>query len=132
MSILQSKSQGKGGPDKIFAISDLAKKRAAEVGKENIVNATIGAFLDGTGRLITLKTVEETMRGLDFSDAADYAPIAGLPGYIDAAISACFLDCRPDAYIAGIATPGGTGALHNAFYNYLEEGQTCLTTEAVH
>ncbi len=33
MSILQSKSQGKGGPDKIFAISDLAKKRAAEVGK---------------------------------------------------------------------------------------------------
>lgn len=129
MSILQSKSQGKGGPDKIFAISDMAKKRAAEVGKKNIVNATIGAFLDGTGRLITLKTVEDTMRGLDFSDAADYAPIAGLPGYIDAAISACFLDCRPDAYIAGIATPGGTGALHNAFYNYLEEGETCLTTD---
>ena len=129
MSILQSKSQGKGGPDKIFAISDMAKKRAEEVGKENIVNATIGAFLDASGRLITLKTVEEAMRGLDFSDAADYAPIAGLPAYIDAAIDAAFLDCKPDAFVAGIATPGGTGGLHNAFYNYLEEGETCITTD---
>ena len=34
------------GKDKIFGISQLAKKAAAEYGKENIVNATIGALLD--------------------------------------------------------------------------------------
>lgn len=129
MSILASKSQGKGGPDPIFAISDMAKARAEEVGKENIINATIGSFLDANGKLITLRTVEETMRGLDFSNAADYAPIAGLPQYIDAAIDAAFLDCKPKAYLAGMATPGGTGALHNAFYNYLEEGDICITTD---
>ena len=129
MSLLASKSQGKGGPDKIFSISDKANKRAAEVGKENIVNATIGAFLDEKGKLITLKAVEESMKGLDFSEAADYAPIAGLPMFIEAAMDAAFQDCKPDAYLAGVATPGGTGALHNAFYNYLEEGDTCITTD---
>lgn len=129
MSILASKSQGKGGPDPIFAISDMAKVRAEEVGAQNIVNATIGSFLDSEGRLVTLKSVEEAMRSLDFSDACDYAPIAGLPRFIDAAIDAAFLDCRPEAYLAGMATPGGTGGLHNAFYNYLEEGDTCITTD---
>lgn len=129
MSMLASKSQGKGGPDKIFGISDLAKKRAAVVGKENIINATIGAFLDEQGTLVTLKAVEDSLRGLDFSDAADYAPIAGLPLFVEAAIDATFQDCRPDAYLAGVATPGGTGALHNAFWNYLEDGDTCITTD---
>lgn len=53
MSVLAKHTQGKGGPDKIFRISGMAKARAAEVGKENITNATTGAFLDATGHLIT-------------------------------------------------------------------------------
>ena len=39
MSILAKHTVGKGGPDKVFKISGMAKARAAEVGKENIVNA---------------------------------------------------------------------------------------------
>ena len=42
MSILAKHTVGKGGPDKVFKISGMAKARAAEVGKENIVNATTG------------------------------------------------------------------------------------------
>lgn len=52
MSILAKHTKGKGGPDKIFRISGMAKARAAEVGKENITNATTGAFLDGSGQLM--------------------------------------------------------------------------------
>ena len=44
MSVLAKHTVGKGGPDKVFRISGMAKARAAEVGKENIVNATTGAF----------------------------------------------------------------------------------------
>ena len=46
MSLLATHAQGKGGPDAIFAYSSQASARAAEIGKENIVNATIGAFLN--------------------------------------------------------------------------------------
>ena len=80
MSILAKHTKGKGGPDKIFRISGMAKARAAEVGKENITNATTGAFLDGNGHLITLKTVEETVKEIPFSEAAEYATIEGSPG----------------------------------------------------
>lgn len=128
MSILAKHAQGKGGPDPIFAFGALAGKRAAEVGKENIVNATIGAFLNPDGSLATLKTVEAAMNEVPFAVRAGYAPINGLREYIDAMIDSVFRDCRPDAFIDGIATPGGTGAVHNVFYNYLSEGDTCLTT----
>ena len=44
MTLLAKSAQGKGGPDAIFAYSDMANKRAAEVGRENITNATLGTF----------------------------------------------------------------------------------------
>jgi aromatic-amino-acid transaminase len=33
---------------------------------------------------------------------------------------------RPEAYLAAIATPGGTGAIRHVFYNYAEEGSRIL------
>ena len=49
MTLLAKSAQGKGGPDAIFAYSDMANKRAAEVGRENITNATLGTFLNAEG-----------------------------------------------------------------------------------
>ena len=62
MSVLAKHTVGKGGPDKVFRISGMAKARAAVVGKENITNATTGSFLAADGSLMTLKTVEETVK----------------------------------------------------------------------
>lgn len=129
MSVLAKHTQGKGGPDKIFRISGMAKARAAVVGKENIINATTGAFLDGTGHLITLKTVEKTVKEVPFADAAEYATIEGSPEFIQAAIDAAFREYCPDAYIDGVATPGGTGGIHHALMNYLDDGDTALTMD---
>ena len=72
MSILAKHTAGKGGPDKVFRISGMAKARAAEVGKENIVNATTGAFLDGEGRLMTLKTVEAVAKEIPFTGFVEW------------------------------------------------------------
>ena len=107
MSVLAKHTQGKGGPDKIFRISGMAKARAAEVGKENIINATTGAFLDANGQLITMKTVEEVVKSIPFRDSAEYATIEGSPGFIEAAIDAAFREYRPNGYIGGVATPAG-------------------------
>lgn len=126
--MLASHAQGKGGPDTIFAYSGMAIERAQEIGKENIVNATIGAFLESDGSLKTMETVETALRNLPFNVMANYAPIDGLPDYLEAIMGEVFRDVKPDAYVGAIATPGGTGALHNAFYNYLEAGESCLTT----
>lgn len=129
MSILAKHAQGKGGPDTIFAYAGAAAARAREVGTENIVNATIGAFLTPDGHLATMKTVQEAMEAIPFEVAANYAPINGLPAFIDAMADSVFRDYRPDCFIDGVATPGGTGAVHNATYNYLNEGDVCLTTD---
>ena len=129
MSVLAKHTLGKGAPDKIFKISGMAKARAAVVGKENITNATTGAFLDADGHLITLKTVEEAVNEIPFGEAAEYASIEGSRGFIDAAIESAFREYRPNAYIDGVATPGGTGGIHNALTNYLDEGDTAITMD---
>ena len=129
MSVLAKHTVGKGGPDKVFRISGMAKARAAEVGRENITNATTGAFLDGDGRLMTLKTVEETVREIPFNESCDYATIEGSPEFIEASIDAAFREYRPDAFIRGVATPGGTGGIHHAIFNYLDDGDAVLVMD---
>ena len=62
MSLLASHARDKGGPDLILKYSTLAKKRAEAIGKENILDATIGSFLDEDGTLMVMKTVEKAMR----------------------------------------------------------------------
>ena len=126
MSILAKHTVGKGGPDKVFKISGMAKDRAAEVGKENIVNATTGAFLDGNGKLMTLKTVEAVAKEIPFYESCEYASIEGSAEFIEASIDAAFREYRPDAIIRGVATAGGTGGIHHAIFNYLEDGDAVL------
>ena len=129
MTLLAKSAVGKGGPDAIFQYSDMAEKRAAEVGKENIVNATLGAILDAEGKLVTLKAVEESMKSQEFCELANYAPLKGSPEFMQAVIDVAFGDYKPNSKFAAIATPGGTGAVHNTFYNYLNPGEICLTTD---
>lgn len=45
--------------DKIFGISNRAKQRIAQDGKDKVVNATIGALLDDEGKLIVLSSVTD-------------------------------------------------------------------------
>lgn len=130
MSLLAKHAQGKGGPDVIFAYASQAGERAAKLGKENVVNATIGAFLNADGSLKTMKTVEEAIKAIPFDVAANYAAINGEPSYIKAMTESVLRGHQPaNTFTAGIATPGGTGALRNGFYNYLNEGECALTTD---
>ncbi|MCX7971133.1 MAG: aminotransferase class I/II-fold pyridoxal phosphate-dependent enzyme [Negativicutes bacterium] len=119
--------QGKQVNDKIFAASGAANRAIAQLGREKVVNATLGSIYDEQERLACLPVVEEMFRALDMSEIVNYAPVAGLPDFIAAAQKATFAGCRPDGYIDGVATSGGSGALHNAIWNYSESGDAVLT-----
>ena len=115
--------------DKIFGISNRAKKMIAERGADKVINATIGSLLDDDGKLIVLSSVDEVFRGLKPDEYADYAPICGIPAFREAVQKAAFGKFRPKSFTDAVAAPGGTGALRNAIANYSQPGDKVLTSD---
>ena len=115
--------------DAIFGASAACSKAAAEFGADKVTNATIGTMMDDEGNFASLPTMERVFRSLDIGDYMRYAPIAGLPEYLDAVIDLTFADQKPEGYFASVATPGGTGAIRHAVANYAEKGSKVLTTD---
>lgn len=129
MSMAASHAKGKFATDNIFDANAAAVKAAAQFGKDKVTNATIGALLDDNEVLVCLPTVEKVLRSLPAEELINYAPIAGLPDYLDAVIDLAFDIHRPEAYIKSIATSGGSGVIHHTIWNYTEIGDTVLTTD---
>lgn len=115
--------------DAIFDANQACNEAIKIHGAEKVTNATIGVVLDEDGKLATLPTVEKTFRAMDFSELVAYAPISGLPAYLDAVIDLTFADNKPDAHFGAVATAGGTGAIHHAIANYAERGDAVLTSD---
>ena len=128
-SMAASHAMGKKLSDAIFGASAAATEAANLYGADKVVNATIGAYMDEEGKLACIPTVEKVFRGLDMKDVIQYAPIAGIPGYLKAAIDLTFAEQKPDGYVAAIATVGGAGAIHHAIANYVEVGDKALTAD---
>jgi aromatic-amino-acid transaminase len=119
--------QGRPSDDPIFALNKEATTRKAR--GESIVNATVGSLLHDDGRLAILPTAARAVHEVPAEEWAPYAPIAGAPDFLDAVSTDLFRD-EPEMKACAIAaaTPGGTGALRHAIANYLEPGQSLLTT----
>lgn len=115
--------------DKIFGISTRAKTMIAKKGKENVVNATIGALLDDKGELIVLSSVVEELKNLNAADFAEYAPIGGIPEFKKAIKKAAFGTFEPKCFTEAVATPGGTGSIRNVVSNYSKYGDAILTAD---
>lgn len=128
-SIAAKHAKGKAAQDKIFAANAAAVAAAAKYGKENVTNATIGAILDEDEKLVCLPTVEKVFRSLETNELIAYAPISGLPEYLECVMTAAFGSSRPEGYLAAVATAGGTGAIHHAIWNYMDEGETALCSD---
>lgn len=115
--------------DKIFAANREATNTALQIGKERVVNATVGSILDEDEKLAVLPTVLDILRNLPAPEYAAYAPIIGTPDYLEATIKAAFNEYRPDGHIRAAATPGGSGALRQAIWNYSDIGDAILTSD---
>lgn len=119
--------QSRPSDDPIFALNREATQRRAK--GESIVNATVGSLLLDDGRLAILPTAARIIKEVPAEEWAPYAPIAGAPDFLSAVISDLF-EREPEMKATAIAaaTPGGSGALRHAIANYLEPGQSILTT----
>lgn len=122
-------ARGKVNADRAFELNALAIERAEKLGKENVINATVGSILDEQGNIVLLPTIETIYRELPINDIAAYAPIKGLEGYRVAIEDLTFRGSKPEAYTSVISTAGGTGALHHAIWNYSEIGETVLSSD---
>jgi aromatic-amino-acid transaminase len=119
--------QGRPSDDPIFALNKEATQRKQR--GESVVNATVGSLLHDDGRLAILPTAARVVHEVPAEEWAAYAPIAGAPDFL-AAVAADLFRNEPEmrACAVAAATPGGTGALRHAIANYLEPGQSLLTT----
>jgi aromatic-amino-acid transaminase len=119
--------QGRPSDDPIFALNREAVQRKQK--GESIVNATVGALLDDDGALAVLPTAARIVHDVPAVEWATYAPIAGSPDFLRAVMDDLFAS-EPEMRAASVAaaTPGGSGALRHAIANYLEPGQSLLTT----
>ena len=122
-------AKGKAANDNIFAANAMAVADAAAIGADKVTNGTIGAIMDDEGKLVCLPTVEAVFRNLPINEIIAYAPIAGLPEFLDKAQTAAFGDSRPNGHISAVATAGGTGGIHHAIWNYTESGDTIITSD---
>lgn len=129
MSMAAKQARGKKANDAIFATNSQAQAAVKQYGKENVLNGTVGAILDEHGDIVFMKVVENEFRNLPRNEYIAYAPIEGLPEFIDACKQECFGASRPDAYIEGIATTGGTGGIHHIVHNYSEIGDKVITAD---
>lgn len=115
--------------DKIFGIAGKAAAMAEKEGKDKVTDATIGALLDDNGKFIVFESVMEGLHKLNPVDFSNYAPISGLPAYLDVVQKYAFGNHRPNMYTAAAATPGGSGAIRNTIVNYSKAWDTILTCD---
>ncbi|MBI4913738.1 MAG: aminotransferase class I/II-fold pyridoxal phosphate-dependent enzyme [Acidobacteria bacterium] len=115
--------RGLPGDDPIFLLNAEAQRRKAA--GEDILNATVGALLDDGGRLVVLDVVMELWRELGEMEVAPYAPIAGDPAFLRGITNLHWP--QVEGVAAGVATPGGSGALALTVRNFLEPGMALLT-----
>lgn len=125
-SALIQGAQNRSGNDPIFSLNAEAASRSAA--GESILNATLGVLMNDAGKLAVMPSVSEALQRVPLERAAAYSPIAGAAGFLSATISDLFDDGPLAAQSISAATPGGTGAIHHAVVNFLEPGQSALTS----
>jgi aromatic-amino-acid transaminase len=117
-------ARGKRLNDAIFGVAAAARARSAEVGADNVINASIGQIFDEDGKFWALPTPVQVLRSLNDEQLCRYAPLTGTP-----ALARHVLERIPvpdGLHGRVIATPGGAGALHLILYNYSNFGDAIL------
>ncbi len=80
------------------------------------IDLGVGVYKDATGNTPVMRAVREAERRLvDAQTTKAYTGLAGDPAFADAMIALVLADAVPRAQVAAVATPGGTGALRQAF-----------------
>ncbi len=98
------------------------------------INGTAGLLLEDDGSLAINDVVDQMLRKAPPVEFASYAPLKGLPDFLDLSISLALGDHRSELeelgfHFVSTATPGGSGALFLAANNLCERGDAILLRE---
>jgi aromatic-amino-acid transaminase len=121
-----SHAVGKHEEDAVFTVLRNAQEAITRFGQDKVINGTIGAIYDDQEQFVTLSKVNEMFFNLRPEEVMNYAPISGLPDFLNASIDVTLGQGRPEAFVKAVATPGGTGGVRHVFYNYAEQGDKIL------
>ena len=126
-TVLAPHALGKIKKDMIFFVGAKAREAKASLGKDQVIDASIGILLDDKGELALLPSVEEASQRLTTAEIAPYAPIAGLKEYNEDVLEYLLGPSKNKIPAASMATAGATGALRLAVWNFLEPGDALVT-----
>lgn len=115
--------------DIIFGLAGRAQEAEKKFGRKNVINATLGSIVEDDGKIVAFKTVYDEYKSFDNAEFCAYASIEGQPDYLEAVKEACFKDYTPNGYIKAVASPGGSGAIKLALWNYTNYGDNVLTSD---
>ena len=98
--------------DKILQLMQLFR----EDPRADKIDLGVGVYKDAEGRTPVMRAVKAAERRLvEEQDTKSYVALAGDPAFSDAMISLVLGNAVPRANVAAVATPGGTGAVRQAF-----------------
>lgn len=98
--------------DKILQLMQLYKDDP----RENKIDLGVGVYKDASGNTPIMRAVKAAEKQLwEVEETKAYTGLAGDPAYGDAMVSLVLGDAVPRSQVAAAATPGGTGAVRQAF-----------------
>lgn len=98
--------------DKILALMSVYR----EDPRSNKIDLGVGVYKDATGNTPIMRSVKAAEKLLwEQQTSKAYVGLVGDPAYSDAMINLILSDAVPRANVAAAATPGGTGAVRQAF-----------------
>ncbi|MCP1223487.1 aminotransferase class I/II-fold pyridoxal phosphate-dependent enzyme [Sebaldella sp. S0638] len=129
--MLANHSKDKSIVDKVFTVVAKAKEAKEKFGQENVIDATIGVLCNEDAQFVNFKTVSEVYKNLPDNEIAAYASsFAGDPKYLECVkevvLGKDYKEEFKDSFIDAVATPGGSGAVSNTIWNYVDKGETIL------
>jgi aromatic-amino-acid transaminase len=128
-SLVNALASTRQGNDTIFGW--YARYLTAKEEGHDAVNGTAGILLENDGTLAINDVVDKMLREAPALEFSSYAPLKGLPDFLDLSISLALGEHREPIEDLGFqfvstATPGGSGALFLAANNLCERGDAIL------
>ena len=129
--MLANHSKDKSIVDKVFTVVAKAKEAKEKFGQESVIDATIGVLCNEDAQFVNFKTVSEVYKNLPDNEIAAYASsFSGDPKYLECVkevvLGKNYGEEFKDSFIDAVATPGGSGAVSNTIWNYVDKGEKIL------
>lgn len=128
-SVAAPQARGKSAQDNIFAANNRAVALADKIGKDKVINGTVGSILDEDGNLVELEVVKEAYARLTPRQIIAYAPIQDMKSFWKAVLTSVSENPVRADTLMPVRLRAVQCALHHAIHNYSADGDEVLITD---